>query len=215
MIDPSFTRGEYWLLETAVLDGTVPVSPFLLSPDIGLFYNKQGHEMDRLRLENALVRLTERGLIQLCHHDLKNDSSRVGFANEIGSAIDGALSGLYFGLSPQGGLNWEAFVCPKWDQFVEHSFSFDDDGNERHAIIAATRKRLQRIFDGLHYTGVVPMPGTVNWTEISPWQATYWKELSQGCRVEFTSPPRTTPSTRDEMQLSYYRISHPRWYSWA
>ncbi|WP_406698838.1 hypothetical protein V5E97_08130 [Singulisphaera sp. Ch08] len=60
-MEPRFTRGEYWLLET-VVEGGRPVL-FLRSPWIEAIFNKPGHGMDRQSLVEALERLFRMGLI--------------------------------------------------------------------------------------------------------------------------------------------------------
>ena len=214
MLDPKFNRGEYWLLESAVTLG-IPISPLLLNPGLDEAFNKPGHGMDRSRLETALTSLTERGLINLYHFHPKSDETQPATVAEIASGLSGAsrTEHLYYNLSAEGGANWEAFACPKWDRFVDQSCSYDDDGTELHEAFASSRALLQRIFDGLKYVGVSPKPQTVCWTEVSPWQATYWKDLPAGCRVEFKSDPRKFTNW-DDVPLSYYWISCPRWYRW-
>ena len=215
MIDPKFSRGEYWLLETAVTLG-IPISPLLLSPSLDQAFNKPGHGMDRRLLQAALTVLTERGLINLYHFRSNSNETQPATVREIASGLSGEsrAAHLYYNLSAEGGATWEAFACPKWDRFVDQATSYEDDGTELHVAFASNRTLLQRIFDGLNYVGVFPKPETVRWTEVSPWQATYWKELPVGCRVEFKSAPQESINW-DDVPLSYYWISRPRWYSWA
>jgi len=217
MIDPSFTRGEYWLLETAVTFG-VPVSSLLQDDKLEEGFNKPGHGMERSHLELTLSGLLARGLIYVEHSCPTSEDKRLATVADISPALDGVrgyAESLYYHMTANGGANWEAFASPNWKRFIDHSHSYDDNGNERHTVHAANRELLQRIFDGLHYEGVTPMPETVVWTEISPWQATYWKKLPQGCRLEFASAPRTPSFMWDDMPLTYYWISRPQWYSWA
>jgi hypothetical protein len=150
--NPTFTRGEYWLLELVVTFRVSVAS--LLDPDIEALYNKPGHGMHRERLMHALESLTKRGLIAF-HRTTAAGESPVA---DFGAAFDEPPScreKIYYGLTPNGGAQWEAFACPKWEQFVDHSASCDE-GNEVHEIFAASRALLQSIFDGLHYEGIVP-----------------------------------------------------------
>ena len=212
MLNPSFTRGEYWLLETAV-KMCIPVSPILLSQDLELAFNKSSHGMDANVLEATLTSLSARGLIDFHHSNPETCENHPASVTEIASGLAGESNtqNLYYGMSQEGGLHWEAFAHPKWDRFVDKLFSFDDDENESHCVSAANRQKLQRIFDGLHFIGLFPKPETVKWTDVSPWQATYWKILPAGYCVEFTSALSKSFSW-DKMPRSYYKVFNPTWY---
>ena len=60
-MEPRFTRGEYWLLETAVEDQW-PVR-LLIDSDLELHVNKTGHGLTREALIETLHRLIASGLI--------------------------------------------------------------------------------------------------------------------------------------------------------
>ena len=62
-MEPRFTRGEYWLLETAV-EGRFPVAD-LMDSDIEVTLNKKGHGLTRTALLETLHRLISWGLISV------------------------------------------------------------------------------------------------------------------------------------------------------
>ena len=60
-MEPRFTRGEYWILETAV-ENRFPVAD-LMDNDIEVTLNKKGHGLTRTALIETLHRLIASGLI--------------------------------------------------------------------------------------------------------------------------------------------------------
>src|SRR4051794_33270916 len=123
MTTPRFTRGEYWLLESAVEHGWPLYT--LVAEDVGLVFNKPGHGMDRDELIETLVSLFRRGLIAA--RDRVTSKGVYGpFAvaldrDAIEAALDEDLFSqeTYYGLTSEGGRQWEAFARPDWDVFIE------------------------------------------------------------------------------------------------
>ena len=64
-MEPRFTRGEYWLLETAV-EHRLPVS-VLTASNLEEILNKIGHRLTRDALIDTLYRLVTSGLISVEH----------------------------------------------------------------------------------------------------------------------------------------------------
>ncbi len=60
-MEPRFTRGEYWLLETVVEGGRPFV--YIHAPEFNQALNKTGHGLDRASLVDTLERLFQNGLI--------------------------------------------------------------------------------------------------------------------------------------------------------
>jgi hypothetical protein len=208
MLNPSFTRSEYWLLETAVSMG-IPVSPLLLSDQLELAFNKPGHGNNRSQLEAEFKSLAERRFIGFSD----GDENRAATIKDVPAGLDG-VNELYYRLTSDGGANWEAFAAPDWNKFVKHSYSYED-GSECHEVVAVDKSRLRRVFDGLHYIGVNPKPETIVWTELKPFSATYWKELPEGFRVAFRTTPRNSAFDWDAVPPSYYSIYRSSWYTWG
>ena len=78
-MEPRFTRGEYWLLETAV-DKQFPVSALMANNLEEYLNNKKGHGLTRTALIETLHRLIVSGLISVEHE------------------VDGAIFFLAFGV---------------------------------------------------------------------------------------------------------------------
>ena len=58
------------------------------------------------------------------------------------------------------------------------------------------------------------MPETIVWTEVSPWQATYWKQLPHGHRVQFKHRERNDDEVRDLWLTPNGVYSLQKWYDW-
>src|SRR5687767_10867198 len=112
-MEPRLTRGEYWLLNS-VVDSMCPVS-FLISKNIKELFNNPGHRLDRSRLVETLVSMSEQGWIEGYRIDegfpLTADMIETGFS-EVPWERDDALG---YRLTAYGGTVWEAFAVPHWD----------------------------------------------------------------------------------------------------
>ena len=110
-MDPRFTRGEYWLLETAV-EFKFPVCG-LIDSDFELSLNKKGHGLTRDALVETLHRLIAWGLISA---ENEGDAP-ISTHQQIERALN--ESHTYYGLTPEGGAHWEAFAAPDWQKYIE------------------------------------------------------------------------------------------------
>jgi hypothetical protein len=199
-----FSRGEYWLLE-AVATYRLGISD-LFRIDIGEYFNKPGHGLKRREVKTALLSLKERHLIEFLAH---------GSPSEPISSLDAfsAQATACYGLTPEGGKQWEAFAAPNWDAYFDFSSSLDDAA-ERIEICGQNEELLNRYYNGLHFEKIFPIQDTVQWTISEPWQATYWKELQRGFWVKFDAL-RKGHFSWDSMPLNYYWLTRPRWYRWG
>jgi hypothetical protein len=212
--NPSFTRGEYWLLET-VVPHVVPLC-FLSGDGVGTQFNKPSHGLPREQLVDCLERLLSRCLIEVVVG--KDHAIQSPTRQDLQSALDHPESRddshLSYRLSSQGGLAWEAFAQPEWDRYVyDYGTTTDGPPWESHRI-CADKRLLQRILAGLHYVGYTIDPGSVVWSVERPWQATYWKELPLGHRASYQLLDESGFSSWHEVPLSYYRDYDPKWYRW-
>ena len=131
-MEPRFTRSEYWLLET-VVEHELEIFA-LVDDDLELHLNKKGHELTRTSLVETLYRLLSSGLIYA-----KNEE--IGFistAEQIELTLDEPKRWIgipvderkvtYYGLTQEGGAQWEAFAAPDWQKYITASFQLADDG---------------------------------------------------------------------------------------
>jgi len=191
-------RDEFWLLTNAVESQlpfgilTLPEWPHGDNPDatIDVVLNKRGHGLDRRQLADTLLRMLGRGWIELSRitqerrpPDSPDHSEMIQMLDERGLFCDG----VYYGLTAKGGAVWEAFARPEWDRYVGHTLEFadpDGDNTEVHEIVATDRKRLRRYMEAVAYEMPIEA-GSEDYTDILPWQATYWKSLPVGVRCTF------------------------------
>ena len=199
-MEPRFTRGEYWLLET-VVDFEWDICS-LIDDNLELHLNKKGHGLTRIALVETLYRLLSSGLIYA--------ESRVDFSDEavdvistkeqIELALDEPKSWVdvpvnerkvtYYGLTQEGGAQWEAFAAPDWQKYIEAACHFSD-GYEygMWELICADKAWLERYFQSqCFYDPEKVVLDTVERDYIAPWDVTYWKQLKGAYRIRFREP---------------------------
>ncbi len=119
-MEPRFTRGEYWLLETAV-ESRFPVS-VLTANNLEEILNKTGHGLTRDALIETLHRLIVSGLISIEHEV----DGVISTHQHIERALNeprrisrvGERKRTRYGLTQEGGAQWEAFAAPNWEQYI-------------------------------------------------------------------------------------------------
>jgi hypothetical protein len=220
MIIPSFTRGEYWLLET-VVEVATPIT-WLDSEHIEELLNKKGHGMSRSLLVNTMHKLFLEGLIIAHRGDDWNERYILG-PEQIDAALGErhALNEIqkrqYYGLTEKGGEYWEAFASPNWNHYIDCGFELPEDDNENiwaGEIICMTKTYLENYFESLNYYQYDIETNTVQWDFLEPWKATYWKELPTGHRVRFRCKDkenRFDPSVPRQIDQTWY---DKLWYQW-
>jgi hypothetical protein len=196
------SRGEYWLLESAV-DGMPPFR-WLVSPNIEAIFNKTGHGLTRDALLDTLDGLVMQGFIRARHEERDEFTPT---RDEIAAAFDESSDShwadvTHYGLTPAGGAAWEAFAAPDWNRYIDSGC----DEHNRYDVTCADRRRLHGYLAALRREGTFQEESLV-WDEVAPWQATYWKQLPHGHRARFvcidhelTDPP------------SWW---YCRWYQWG
>ena len=212
-MEPRFTRGEYWLLET-VIEHEWDICG-LMESDLELHLNKKGHGLTRTALVETLHRLLSSGLIYA--------ESRVNFSDEATDVISTkeqielafderkSWSGVplyerkvtYYGLTQEGGAQWEAFAAPDWQKYIDAGCHFSD-GYEygMWELMCADKVWLERYFESKCFYD--PHEVTLESVErdyIAPWQATYWKQLEGAHRIRFRGPDE---SERENFEPSPY-----------
>lgn len=199
-------RGEYWLLE-AVVEFPVGLSS-LVHPQIEVFFNKPGHNMERGTLIGALRNHFTRG------HLIAFQENREPFV-PTASELDDALHHLppgecrwsspCYGLTAKGGAMWEALAQPDWRRYLSYESSSDDDWNTQIGeVTCADRLFAQQYISGLPELGIEVLAGPSDAERVAPWQATYWKTLPEGFRFHFRCRDR-------EERVDGSRV--PRWFT--
>ena len=211
-MEPRFTRGEYWLLETAV-ESLFPVSG-LTDSDFEFSLNKKGHGLTRDALIETLHRLIASGLIYAenevdapisTHQQIERALNEPGWQVE---PVDWRTT-TYYGLTPEGGAQWEAFAAPDWQEYIDASSRLTDDGKGIiWEVICADKAWLERYFESkcLYDPREVSL-ATVEWDYIAPWDATYWKQLEGAHRVRFQEQDET-----ETQNVRSYPLADPEWF---
>ena len=183
--NPRLTRGEYWLLETAV-EMKIPLR--FLHPktcSIEELFNKPGHGLNQAQLVATLVELRDAGLIDVSDGSSQRQSPPT--EAQVVAAINSGDRGhgsLLYELTQQGAIAWEAFAAPDWNQLIGEEYDIDTA-----EVTSANRARLETYLDylGLIYPAFqVQIDGSsARIQELTPWQATYWKTLPKGFSATF------------------------------
>ena len=213
-MEPRFTRGEYWLLENVVEDECAIGA--LNDSELELHLNKKGHGLTRTSLVETLHRLLASGLIYA-----KNEAT--GFIStheQIKRALDemesrdinsvGKEKLTFYGLTEEGSVQWEAFAAPDWQSYIKEGFQVPD-GSEYGIweVMCADKGWLESYFESIYFHYPIEMSlASVEWDYITPWQATYWKQLDGAYRLRFQARDKreeknTEPSPPPSMEYFY------------
>ena len=227
-MEPRFTRGEYWLLETVVEHEWGICG--LIDGDLELHLNKKGHGLTRTALVETLHRLLSSGLIYA--------ESRVNFSDEatdiiatkeqIELALDErkSCSGVpveerkvtYYGLTQEGGAQWEAFAAPDWQKYIDGGCHYSEDYEYgMWELICADKVWLERYFESMCFYD--PHEVTLESVErdyIAPWQATYWKQLEGAHRIRFREPDESEQENFEPSPYAFPDVGYfgRAWCAW-
>lgn len=184
-LNPKFTRGEYWILNS-VVESAIPIC-WLDWENIEQVLNKSTHGMNRRQLEDTFLEMSEKGLIDVY---VSGEWNRKVFLTpeKLDTAFDEKQHPkcLYYRLSPKGGIYWEAFALPNWNYYICEAYTEQDNsGYENGEIICLNSEVLKKYFDSLCYQTLHIEASSVDRNELQPWQATYWKKLPIGYSVQF------------------------------
>jgi hypothetical protein len=198
---PSFTRGEYWLLEAAV-ELWMPVG-MLDSPGLNIQLNKAAHGLSRADLLDTLERLITRGFV---HVRTKTQGEFAPSQAQLEAALEERRweeRTTYYGLTSAGGAAWEAFAAPDWNRRIDSS----SDGDSRYEVICADPEWMEKYLRALWREGTLD-EATLVYDELVPWAATYWRTLPLGHRARFVFVEDGT--RRPAVEASWYCD----WYQW-
>ena len=218
MINPSFTRGEYWLLE-AVVQFNLPIW-WLYWSEMELALNKTGHGMPRELLIETLHKLFIEGLIVATENRnydnlLQLDPEQIEIALSEDQSTRKSKK-YHYQLTHKGGEYWEAFANPNWNLFIDACHEEPDDDSDiwNGEIICPNKRHLESYYESVSYYDYNVIEGTEKVDTVEPWQATYWKEIPIGHRIKFKGYEKIkeedykTPKPID--QLWYDHL----WYQW-
>ena len=189
-MEPRFTRGEYWLLENVVEDAFAICA---LIRRESKFFGRKWHGLTRPSLVESLHRLLASGLIYA-----KNEATGfISTSEEIERALNEPKSRGYapfdkkkptsYGLTQEGGAQWEAFAAPDWQKYIEAGFHLPADSEHRMwEVICADKERIGFYYKSFCFHRQIEVSlESIEWDYITPWQATYWKQLEGAYRLRF------------------------------
>ena len=216
-MEPRFTRGEYWLLET-VVEQEWEICALIWS-ELEIVLNEKGHGLSRAALIETFHRLLVSGLIYA-----KNEATGfISTPEEIERALDEPKSRRIdpssvkkftrYGLTQEGGAQWEAFTVPDWQKFIDARYQWPNASEyEMWEVICADKDWLEWYFKSFCF--YYPMEVTlasVEWDYIAPWQATYWKQLEGAHRIRFQGQEDTQENSTPPSSVAYFDSI---WYAW-
>jgi hypothetical protein len=209
--------GEQWILETAVTF-RLPLS-CLISPHIEELFNKPGHGLERAKLAEVMARL-------LLNRDIVLEPQpRISVPQQASLMLKAFLErddnvlkplGMY-GLTLQGGERWAKAAEANWAHFITGSCRpkklRNGDLVLAEKVLAASVNLANRYIELYSKTGrtIFRKPNSVR--SLSPMRATYWKTLSKGYKVTFSSKDSDQERDVEAIMRTNRRIQHlTRWY---
>jgi len=196
---PRLTRVEYWLMSTA-LEYCV-ILPEIVEPGVGELFNKVSHGVTSKLLVEALAGLFSRRWIYAMGPDsdefypeAKEIEAMLQYPVILGcdelsmeDRFKAREEMTRYRLTPEGGRQWELFAHPRWDMYITRSGSSDGGGPEQleGELICSRKGFVEYFLEEVGTIGHQIVEGTVKWDVLTPWQATYWKELPEGHRVRY------------------------------
>ena len=219
-MEPRFTRGEYWLLET-VVEHELEIFA-LVDDDLELHLNKKGHGLTRPSLVETLHRLLASGLIYA-----KNEvDGFISTSEQIKRALDemqlkhidsvGEGKRISYGLTEKGGVQWEAFAAPDWQRYIRENFQVPDGSeNGIWEVMCACKSSLENYFESIYFHYPIEMSlASVVWDYIAPWQATYWKQLDGAYRLRFQARDTREDKNAEPPPPPSMEYFHSVWCAW-
>jgi hypothetical protein len=224
-MEPRFSRGEYWLLETVVQDGRQFL--YLPEPGVGRALNKPGHGLDRRALVDTFQRLFQTGLIGAatlrsggCCGPFERSLSRPEIETALEEtrddqeALGPAYDETYFGLTAAGGRQWEAFAAPDWGRYIQRYERRSRFGRWTIGVLVSPDPtQVDHLLEGARFMGHAVDQNHVHRRSIRPWQATYWKQLPHGYLASYRFDE--VESNWEDAPYRFMRLcENRRWCRW-
>lgn len=211
------TYGEYWLFE-AVVEGQEPLS-FLMHPNMELLYNRPGHNLDRADLIGILRKHFDLGNLTAsqegCGDFIPTPSELDEALRYVALPVEDLLKTCYYALTAKGGHLWETVAQPNWSRYICAKLGGmeDSEGTELGDITSTDRDRVERYASGLQYLEYHIAPSSLRWERVAPWEATYWKTLPEGHRLQFRYKFDESVADWDWDCVPKWFLDFDRWYT--
>ncbi len=245
-MEPRFTRGEYWLLETVVEHEWEICG--LTDDDLELHLNKKGHGLTRTSLVETFYQLLSSGLI----YANSEMGGSISMKEQIELALeqrvpwdthhvfispDGDIETVpdeskpprtepvdvrkitSYGLTQEGGAQWEAFAAPDWQKYIARSVQREDEEGEyeRWELACGDKNWLEAYMESMcFYEQMEVILESVEWDYVTPWQATYWKQLDGGHRVRCRCRDKSEQENFEPSPYAFPDVGYfdKAWYAW-
>jgi len=120
---------------------------------------------------------------------------------EIAASLSASVSIFSVGLTEQGAALWEAAAQPDWGLYIKNWTHEIDDSEETPWDVRMWSRTRARLEDAIRLQWMGrPIPGTEKWQMVSPWRATYWKTLPDGCYVRLLTGGPNSGSMSEERE---------------
>jgi hypothetical protein len=180
------TREAFWLLD-AVVESRIHFS-VLVNPRLEEALNRRSHGLTESALVEQVLWLLDRGLIA----GWRDDATVAVTADSLRTALlePGPRFGTttFYGLTPAGGATWESMARPDWSRFHD---GFEGGLEHLRVVEAATTELALRHFE--RGWSLPLLPEAPKLETLTPWQATYWKQLPRGVRLTGRIDLEATP----------------------
>ena len=184
-MNPSFNRGQFWLLQAAVDYAPSFCSVFQSDEDLLLSFNREGHGCDRAAMVDSFESLFAWGYIEAVRYD---SAHAVPQPDREQLEVYCRDKSLCYRLTQEGGAAWETFTRPDWSKFVWQGGPVCDE-NFQPPTLRVFEASIREVLDSLLNLArslVVDLDeASISWEQLKPWKPKYWKTLPLGCRLSF------------------------------
>lgn len=219
MVQPRFTRAEYWVLELVVV-GSWPLT-YLDAGNIEEIFNKPGHGLDHATLVDTLEGMFAAGLIEAGIWPGDTPAgllSRAGIEAALAEPTPfGSRSYTFYQLTAEGCSQWEAFARPDWTRYVCADLNHEAG---KGSLTCTDRQWLKESLEWLSAVDPLVDRGSTDYNEVRPWQATYWKSLPGAHSVSFPyrEPVSAPPPQNQSLPVGFSEVGlyalWDGWYRW-
>lgn len=188
-------KSEYWFLDAAIRL-KIPFH-WLSANNVDELLNRPPHNLSMSEILVVLERMFERGdlFIEYTNRDQQSYQTPAPSRSEIEAALylkqnkgTDQLERVSYGITDQGGARWETLSRPQWDHFFDEGYGMNPYLGE---VSASTRGLIEERLALIPHEPWIKaiVPESVRWSVLQPWEATYWKQLPVGYRIEFAYLP--------------------------
>lgn len=146
-------------------------------------------KLPHVEVASAANKLFQNGDILAAFPNNKGESIKdiVLTMSQIWAHLNGKLNAFYY-LTPQGGAKWETISKADWNKYYTGHFGKYDieTGLYEAETISPSRELIENHLKVSGYLdNHIHLPETVMWSEVEPWQATYWKIVPFAYKINY------------------------------